>query len=304
MDLEVKGVNYFMDGNSKIEKDKMKDSFKALILIVIFTLINIFIPILNFIVFFIWPLPIIYLIVKYAYVNAFSVIIIAALINGILLSPLIGLITVLGVGLTGFIIGGCLQEDMTPDKTLTCSIVAVLVSQFLILLILDQYLDFNFIVNNIREFFDQVPELSHFEEMMEMQLVLIREIYPALIVIFSMITGTVYYYVSLYYLNKKEFQLDSFTPIRYWYFSRWIISLGLIITLFLRTNPIFLNINVILFFVCFIQGFAVGLYYIAENNKGNFLKILYVVAIFVLPFFPLILTLTGLSDMWFNFRKL
>ncbi len=288
-----------MEGNQKI-----KDSIKVLILIFIFTLINIYVPILNFLVFFIWPIPIVYLVVKHGISNAFTVIIIAAIINGFLINPFIGLVTIIGVGFIGFTVGGCLRENISPFRTLLFSIISVLISQLLILFIFYYNLgiDFNYFVNIVQEYLEQVPELSQIEGVVEYQLQLIRELYPAILVISSMVIGIIYYYVSVYYLNRKGFQLKLFTSLKYWYFSRWVISLGLIITLFLNHNPILYNLNIILFFVCFIQGVAVILYYISD--KGNFLKLLFGLAIFIIPFFPFILIILGLSDMWFNLRKL
>mgnify|MGYP006301769647 CR=1 FL=1 len=133
---------------------------------------------------------------------------------------------------------------------------------------------------------------------------MIRQVYPALIIISSMFTGTIHYYISIWYLNKKDFNFESFLPVRFWHFPRWLVSLGIVVTLIFQTNIFFNNLNIILFFLAFIQGLAVGLFYINGRKGSKILRTIYIICIFVVPLLPLLLILLGLIDMWFNLRKL
>ena len=290
----------------KLEKEKIRDNIRALFYIFLFTLINVYIPVLNIIVFFVWPIPIVYILVKYGMNNAFKIIIISALINGLLISPLIGLITIIGFGFIGFVIGGCLQEKLSPFKTLISSVLVVLISQSLILLISYQFLglDYNYFISEIERLLSQSGQFSEFEEIIKLQLQLIKQIFPALLIISSTVTGIISYYITLWYLNKKEFDFKIFTPVRYWHFPRWIVSIGIVISLLFKFNSILYNLNIMLFFICLVQGFAVGLYYISKRNGSKIFRLIYFLAIFFIPLLPVVLIVLGLVDMWFNIRGL
>jgi uncharacterized protein YybS (DUF2232 family) len=71
----------------------------------------------------------------------------------------------------------------------------------------------------------------------------------------------------------------------------------------MRSNTIFLNINIYLFFLGFLQGFSVLMYYLSERSSSFLLKAFIVFLIFLFPPVPIVLILLGLLDMWFNFRK-
>ncbi|MFW5998834.1 MAG: DUF2232 domain-containing protein [Halanaerobiaceae bacterium] len=285
--------------------DRIKDSIKALLFILLFTFLNTFIPVLGVFVFFLWPLPVIYIFVKYGMEDTVKLIVIAALINGILLSPFMGLVTIIGVGFIGFIIGGFLKEDFPPFYTLLGSIGVGLVSQ-IIILIITRYilgLDLNFLINELYTLLQESPEIAQYEEIIKTQIEMIRKIYPSLVIISSIFTGSIHYYLSVWYLNKKGFDFKTYLSLKYWHFPR-IVSLGIVITLMFSNNIFFNNLNILLLFLSMIQGFAVGLYYLESKDLGKFIKIFYVISVFIIPLLPLLLALLGLIDMWFNLRRL
>ncbi|MFW6007194.1 MAG: DUF2232 domain-containing protein [Halanaerobiales bacterium] len=285
--------------------EKTKDSIKSLIFILLFTFLNAYIPFLSIFVFFLWPLPVTFMFVKYGMTDTLKIIVIAALLNGLLLSPFMGLITIIGIGFIGFIIGGFLKEDFPPFYTLLASIGAGLFSQILVILISRYILgvDINILINELYNLIQENSDIVQYEEILKAQLEIIKDIYPSLVVISSVFTGSIHYYLSVWYLNKNKYNFKSFLPVKYWYFPR-IVSIGIVITLLLKNYSFFNNLNVILLFLCFIQGFAVGLYYIEKRKTGKILKYVYIVSIFVIPLFPFILILVGLFDLWFNLRKM
>lgn len=287
-----------------MEESKI-DSVKALLIILLLTMVNMYIPILSLIVLFIWPVPVAYLAVKHGMRNTAIVIAIAAIINGFFFGPMVGLITVIGFGFVGFVIGGSLNEGFSPLKTLIFTVFTVLISNILIILISKYILGFNFnnLINEVMTFLSETKEISQYRQIIRAQLQFVKNIFPSLMVISAMITGIINYYVVLWYLNTKELNRDTHRPVKYWYFSRWFISLGIAISLLLQSNLFFLNLNVVLIFVAFIQGFAVGLYYI--DKKGNALfRWIFIFLILFFPPVPILLAVVGLLDMWFNFRKI
>jgi len=128
-------------------------------------------------------------------------------------------------------------------------------------------------------------------------------IFPALLAISASITGILNYYVSAWYLRRRGLNIELYKGVSSWYFPRWFISISIVVSLLLTSNSIFLNINIFMFFLAFLQGFAVLMYYLSKKSSSFLLKSFMIFLIFIFPPVPIILILIGLLDMWFNFRK-
>ncbi len=290
----------------QMERIVIEDGLKALGAILLMTIVNVYVPFLSLLILVIWPVPVVYIAVKHEMREAAVVITIAAILNGLFFGPLMGLITIIGFGFVGFVIGGSLKEGFSPFKTLLLTVAGVLISQGLIIIISRYIVGFNVnnFINGLVDYVNQSQELSDFKDILEAQVQLVKMIYPAIIIVSSIVTGIFNYYISLWYLNNTGFDRPVYLPMRFWHFPRWIISLGIVISLLLKTNPVFVNLNIILFFLTFMQGFAVGLYYIDRTRNTVFLRWIYIFLIVFIPPVPILLTLTGLVDMWFDLRRL
>ncbi len=289
-----------------VQKEEVLAGCKAVLAIIFMTFFNVFFPIFSIAVIAIWPIPVVVIAVKYGMKKAGMIIVIAAIINGFLFGPLMGLITVIGFGFIGFIIGGCLNEGLSPARTLIATIIAVIVSQVMVIVISHYIFDFN-LLNVIEQIITQLTEggeLEKIKDIIQAQIEIIKSIFPALIVLASILTGIVNYYLSLWYLNNIGIKKEMFLSIKFWQFPRWYLSLGILISLLLKENIFFANLNIILLFLVFLQGFAVGLFYIDKAGRAIFLRWLYIFMVFFIPPVPVILAFIGLVDLWFNLRKL
>ena len=283
--------------------EKKRDTLLAILAIIFLTLLNFFIPFFSLFVLVVWPIPVVIIAVKHNSNQAGIVIAAAAIINGIFLSPLMGLMTVIGFGFIGFVLGGSLKEGLSPFKTLIFTILAVLISQSLIFGVSNYLLGYNFnhIINNALNMLTQTPQLD--EALLSQFKTLIKMLFPAMIIVSSIVMGSLNYFVSVWFLNRQGYKIDMVTPIQYWQFPKWTVTLGILITLFFNTNTYLLNLNVLLFFAAFLQGFAVGLFYITKRDS-IFLDILYIFLVLILPVLSFGLIFIGLIDMWFNLRKI
>jgi len=283
--------------------EKVIDIIKAVSAVVLLTILNIYIPFLSLFVLIVWPIPIVLTVIKHSSKEAAIVIAIAALINGIFFSPLMGLLAIVGFGFIGFVLGSSINEDLSPVKVLIFTVITVFISQSLILTISIQFLgfDINQIVNESMTAVMGTPQI---DELILTQIKsVIKSIIPAILFVSSVLVGVVNYYITMWYINRIGIEKKTFKDIKLWNFPKWIISLGILITLMFSQNIFLLNLNIIFSFFAFIQGFSVGLYYV--NKKGNmFLNILYVFVVFLIPLLPFALILIGLVDMWFDFRKI
>lgn len=233
------------------------------------------------------------------------VITVAAIINGLSFGVVMGLYTIIGFGLVGFVVGGSLVEGFSPFKVLLFTIGAVFISNLNIGVASSYLFGFNYnqffneIINNISQF----PEFADMQAVLEHQLQFVKMIIPSILVISSIASGALTYYASHWYLKNKGLRIEMYKPVYYWSFPRWWISIGIIITLIINGNIYLTNLNIILLFLVFLQGFAVGLYYL--KKLPPFLTMVYVFVIIMFNIFSFFaLAFVGLVDMWFNLRKL
>lgn len=284
---------------------RYKDSIRTLAYIILLTAVNYFIPFLSMVVMILWPVPIVYLIQKKESSGVIGVIIIAALINGLLFGTVMGLMTIIGFGLVGFVIGNVIKEGMSPLKTLITSVIAVTISQLLIFYVASGMMSLNYqtllqqAIQNLSGELDQ----QSVKQLVSSQISLIRMIFPSLLIISASITGILNYYVSAWYLRRRGLNIELYKSVSNWYLPRWSVSILIVISLLLTSNPIFINISILMFFLAFIQGFAVLMYFLSKRNSSILIKSFLIFLIFIFPPVPIILILLGLLDMWFNFRK-
>lgn len=285
---------------------RIKDSIKVLIYLLILTLINMYIPFLSILVLIIWPIPIVVITMKYNLNTTAGVIAVSALINGLLFSPMMGLLAVIGYGLVGFVIGSCLKEEIKPLNALIFTVLSVLFSHILLLFISRYLLGINFqsIINEINTIIGQTSNMGNMEEMLNTQLQLLQRIFPALIGISAIITGSLNYYVSTWYINKAGFDKSTYKEIKYWALPRWVIAIGIVISLILKRYLFFVNLNIILLFLTMIQGYAVSIYYIDKKTKNSIIKVIFTAVVIFIPLLPPALVLMGLVDFWFDLRKI
>lgn len=289
-----------------MENARIKDSIKAIVYLLILTLINIYLPFFSMLIIIIWPIPVAIITLKYNFNIAAGVIGVTAIINGIFFGPIMGLLAVIGFGLVGFVIGSCLKEDIKPLYTLLLTVFSVLVSH-LLLIIISYYMlgiDFQSIISEATTLLGQTGTMGDMEGIIVDQLQILEKIFPALIAISAVITGTLNYYVTIWYIDKAGFKKESYMHVKYWFLPRWIISIGIVIALLLKGNLLFVNLNMVLLFFTLIQGYAVSIFFIDKKFKSFVFKLIYTAIILFVPVLPPFLILLGLADFWFDFRKI
>ncbi|MFP4016002.1 MAG: DUF2232 domain-containing protein [Halanaerobiales bacterium] len=305
-----------------------RDLFKTIAVLVFFSFLFFLLP-LSIFVNIIWPIPIVYLIMKQDVNQSLKVILITALVNTLLLGVMLGInyglfmgfYTIVGFGLVGFLLGSGLKERFSPRQTMILTIIAFLISNIIILISIPYMFDINyhqFLQQYLQETFRLFEESPLSGEMgafvsPEIMITIIETLYPSFLVITSIITGILTYYISIWYLKRKEVPVDAYKSIKNWSFPAWKLSLAVILTMALITifkygqsnglqdilSLISSNIFVVLMFLLFLQGFAVIIYYISRVNSIT----LYILFGFTALFLYHLIIILGLLDLWFDFRK-
>ena len=281
--------------------------FYSLLAVIALTFVNVNIPIFTAAVVIIWPLPVVYLALQQGQKRAVLMIVIAAVINGILFNPLMILVTVIGFGFIGFVMAGALQENFSPRRVLLLTVIAAVISNLILAGILmlgyEQGLQEGF-AEMIREYIAPIIEGEEMSPMMEMQLQFIIQLMPALLIISGVVTGILNYYFVHWFLNLRNINVSMYKSIAYWRFPAGLVSLVIVIGLLLRGNSLMFNLTALAFFVIFMQGFGVGLYYVGKRTGSYLFRWFYVLAVIVIPIIPIILLAVGMLDLWLDFRKI
>ncbi|QTL99818.1 DUF2232 domain-containing protein [Iocasia frigidifontis] len=299
-----------------MESKLIKDGLKVMGLVFLFSLLSIYIglysPIMGFFINLVLPIPIAYIVSKYNNQSSLIIIITVALTNGLLLGMTGGMQlgammivnTVVGFGLIGFVVGSGVKEGFSPRITLILTVAAVIFSTVITNQVIPYLTGTGYkdVINDIVNIINQNSQFGEFSETVKQIVPLIIRIYPSILIITSIITGIVVYYISTWYLKKKGLVDKIYKPVKMWYFPR-ILSLGIVIALLLDGNIFFVNLLIVLLFFMFLQGFSVGLFY-TSRLKNPIINFLYIMAIVFLNFLLLpVLIILGLFDMWFNLRK-
>lgn len=292
--------------NSQPKKTRRQFVF-SLLAVIALTFANVSIPIFTVAVVIIWPLPVVYLAIQQGQRRAGIMIVMAAAINGFLFNPLMSLVTVVGFGFIGFVMAGALQENFPSRRVLLLTVGAAVISNIILagILILsyEQGLQEGF-AEMIREYAIPLFEGEEMSPMIEMQLQFIMQLMPAILIVSGVVTGILNYYFVHWFLSLKNISVSIFKSIAYWRFPAGIVSLLVVVGLLLRENQIMLNLTALAFFVIFMQGFGVGLYYVGKRTQSFIFRWFYVLAVIIIPIFPIILLAVGLLDLWLDLRKL
>ncbi len=295
------------ENNNNNQENDNKLFALSLGVIVLLSVLGIIFPFLSFAAALIWPVPIVYLALKQGMRRAALLIVIAAIINGIFITPTLAMITVAGFGFVGFVMAGSLLEDFSAFKVLLFTILAAITSNFILMAGVSLGMGYSFPAGIRDALIDNVLTLLNNGELsvlVEMQIELIINMLPGLIAISGILTGILNYYIVHWFLRAKKMQVTIFPSVEKWRFPAKIISIAIVISILFRDQIVMLNIAAVAFFLVFIQGFGVGLYYIAKKTQSYFWKWIYVFLLIVIPVLPPVILILGLVDLWFDIRKI
>jgi len=198
-----------------------------------------------------------------------------------------------------------MSEQQKKIIAVTLAVIAVIISQALVVYISANMVALNY-QNLIQEAVNTIGaelEDQNLEQLIRAQMTYIRIVFPSLLAIAATVTGIFNYYLSAWYLRRRGLNIDLYKTVSSWYLPRWPISILIVISLLLRTEPVFLNLHVYLFFLAFLQGFGVLMYFLSYRNSSLVLKTFIIFLIFVFPPIFMVLILLGLIDLWFNLRN-
>lgn len=299
--------------------------FAAIMLV--FALLSTYVPIFSFIGYFIMPIPMVIIFMKYGLRQTLLLGVTVGFLMGLFIDPVTALVQFLSFGAVGLALGAGFRYEWSAVRLLG-TVTAALVAVFVVIALLSYVvLDVN-VFTQMNDFFTQFMDsmMAQYQQQgmsdvklaeTRVQLNQVREMLPSLLPMFLCLGTAIIAYanikISQVILRRLGFSLKAFLPIRYWEIPRSMIYLY-ILALVMKywgvtrditwLNIIGMNLNQIAFFFICIQGIAFVFYLLSSRFRlGNGLQALILISFFVMPVFSYAAFLAGIFDMLTNYRK-
>jgi len=276
---------------------------------------------------FLIPVPLTIIVYRHGLRLGISVATSSALLAGIVVHLLSVLVWLLVMGLVGIALGEAFREKFGAVKIL--SIGSIVSAGALLLMFLISYALFGINLVDVfekmmTESMDQViaiykelgrsqDELSIMREKLEQYFRLIRVVMPGTLVITAVMLTLVNYWLARLILERLEGKavvawFPEFKTWRVpWYWAwGYILGTGLLLAYSLTGQRILMvigfNLEVLFSYVFFIQGVAIGWFFLDKHKVHKTWRTIAVVFVLLTRSLFLIVTWMGVLDTWFDLR--
>ncbi len=227
--------------------------------------------------------------------------------------------------------GICNDED--ANKTILFGSAAYMISFVVLILFLNTIMGVNFVqqlsdmynesIIMMKEMLTSIPDGLNNENVQEMIKIydemgltmtfVITNIFPAIIIVASVITSYINYLVASKFAKRFSIDIKQHEGLSYFSFPKtfMIAMAGLLLLSFLlsilkiNVGAIQLNLFMIVFVAMFFQGFAVLKFYLEKSNMSKaFRTIVLVIVLFMSAGLSQVLAVIGLIDLAIDLRKL
>lgn len=299
--------------------------FAAVMLIL--ALLSTYIPFFSFVGYFIMPIPMTIIYMKYGLRQAIMLGVTASLLMGIFIDPVTAVVQFIVFASVGIALGMGFQREWSPARLLLGVTIALIGASVVLMAVLYAVMDINLLASLNEAFtvvMDSTIEQYRSSGMSDIQLAetkaqldQIRQLLPTIlpmIICFSMaIIGYINVKISQLVLCRLGFEVKPFLPIRYWEIPRsmiYLYILALVMKYWGTTrdiewlSSIGINLNQIAFFFIAIQGLAFLFYFLHKRFKiGTWIQGICIAMFFLIPGITYLAFIVGIVDMLLNYRK-
>ncbi len=299
--------------------------FAAILLLL--ALLSTYMPFFSFVGYFMMPIPMTIIYMKYGMRQAVLLGVVAGVLMGIFIDPISAVIQLLTFGSVGLALGAGFSRSWPPAKMLLIVTSALIAVSILLIGAMYAIMGINMFTAVSSAFDSFVSEsLVQYKNSgmsdiqlteAKMQLEEVRRLLPSMLPMFLCLSLAVIAYINVkisqLVLMRLGFSIQPFLPIRYWEISRGVIYLyvlALVMKYWGTTRDIEwltiigINLNQMAFFFICIQGLAFLFYFLDRRfHISTGLQGLLIVLFFVMPVFSYAVFIAGLADMLTNYRK-
>lgn len=296
-------------------------------IMVLFALLSTFIPVFSFIGYFIMPIPVAIIYMKYGLRQAVLLGVVAGILMGLFIDPVTAIIQIVTFAAVGLALGAGFRHEWSPARLLG-TVTAALILVFIVIGVLtyavlginvvDQFNDAFTMISDAQMAQYQAQGMSDVQlAEAKAQLAKVKEVLPTLLPMFICLGMAIVAYLNVkvtqVILQRLGFSVRPFLPIRYWEIPRsmiYLYVLALVMKYWGTTrdiswlNILGMNLNQIAFFFICIQGIAFIFYLLSNRfHLKSGIQALIIVLFFIMPMFAYGAFLAGIFDMLTNFRK-
>ena len=298
---------------------------------VVLCIAGIYIPVIGSMAKFIWPVPIAILVLRHGLRTGMLATAVSGAILFILTGPINFVVTVLGFGLLGLVLGWCLRKEIGASQVvLWCAVasaISILASLALTiyttginpidLLITSQQEAFDKLLPFMQQMANQpggAKKLAETKAMMEQMPQMMRMILPSVLVVTSVITSYLNFMVAKWVLVRMGQQVVALPQFRQWRFPSWtayIYVAGLGMVLFAEKlgmpalYPIGVNMVTAFSYLFLFGGIALLVYIFKEAGISKGMKTAIIILLIVFMSFAFqLLIYAGIFDSIFNYRQI
>jgi len=295
-------------------------------------LAGLYIPFMQFAVFFIWTIPSVFVIVRHGLTAGVISIVVAGLLILMLAGPLSAIIAVVQISGLALVYGHAFRKCWRAGVTLLAGTFTMIVSTLLLYYIVFLVTGINNldITGQLKEAIDPAIDMykkmgiisaekgiseSDVRDILHFYFNMLGYLFPALFAFAGMTSAFLNYFALGKILFRFKMDIPKLPPFRYWHLPWWIIwgfITGFGITLagkyWGNETLSMVGSNIMLLYspVFFILGLSVATYF---SNKflgsDKVYRILLPVAIFLLmPYSGMLICLIGMFDLLFNYRRI
>lgn len=304
------------------------------VLTALLALTGIYIPLLNVFTNLVWTTPVVLVTVRHGLLTGVLSLAVAVLLIFMLASPVTAVYMLLLFGGLALVYGLFFHKGVKPGITLACGAVTVIIS-FL------AASAFSFLVTGINPFdltdalkesvdgtIALYRELGLFErygaqgvteatvrQMLQGFVEMMIRFMPALLAVYGLMVAFINYFISQKILHKLKTEVPPLTPFMCWRLPWWtiwgfIFGFGASLAGPYLHNQALADIgaNIVMIYspVLFVLGLSVASFFLHKKLKGERIYRIFLI-LFILFFFRIavyVLTIIGVADMLFNYRRL
>lgn len=227
--------------------------------------------------------------------------------------------------------GVCRDED--ANKTILYGSAAYMVSFVVLILLMNAVMGINFVqqmtemydesINIMKEMVSNMPAganspgaeemIKSFDEMGKTMNYIITNVFPAILIVASVITSYINYVVASKFARRFSISIRQHEGLSYFSFPRTFMAamaallvLSFVLNLFnINVNLIQVNLFMIVFAAMFFQGFAVLKFFLVRSSINKTLRtIILAMVLFLSAGFAQMLAVIGLVDLAIDLRKI
>lgn len=295
---------------------------------IVFALASVYIPILGIVINMIWPVPFLLLGARHGLKMSLMCLAAAGIIISILINPLQGISSVLGLGFIGIALGYAIRHEFSPMKSMVVGVTSSFISKVVVILISIFVMGVNPITMQaemapaaidqamkVYEGFNVLsPEqLTEMRNMLDKTLGMLKYIMPAAFFLASVIDTYINFIIAGKILARMGKVVPSLAPFREWRLPIYIpaiYAVSMVLVSLYHTTPdnilyqIGANLNVITNVILLIQGISIVYFFIHHYQWPGIAKTILFILLFSSQMVSQVIVFTGLLDSLFDYRKI